>query len=236
MSKIFVIMKKELRDYFGSPIAGVSLFVTFVIFNIFFYMIVDQEGEATLRDIFKVMEFMFIFIIPIFTMKLFSEEKQNGTMEFLMTTPTTNTQIVLGKYLGSLVFFSVFILLSSIYYIILEMYSDPDKIAILSGYLGLWIQSAFFIAVGMLLSSWSKSQIVAAISSYVVLFLFYFSLSFEQYVNEWVGLMIRCVGAAWHAENFMVGMIHLSDIVYFLTGIFFCITLTRLSIENRLWR
>ncbi|MCQ9206255.1 MAG: ABC transporter permease, partial [Omnitrophica bacterium] len=133
MNKIFAIAKKELKSYFHSPIAYIVLIITISVFNIFFFMIIDQNREATLRDVFKVMEFLFIFIIPLLTMKVFSEEKFTGTMEFLMTTPTTNTAIVLGKYLGSLIFFTLIIGLTSSYYFIIEFFGQPDKLAILTG-------------------------------------------------------------------------------------------------------
>ncbi len=107
MSKIIAIAKKELKTYFKSPIAYIVLIITISIFNIFFFLIIDENREASLRDVFKVMEFLFIFIVPLLTMKIFAEEKSRGTMEFLMTTPTTNTSIVLGKYLGSLIFFTL---------------------------------------------------------------------------------------------------------------------------------
>ena len=101
MNKVFAIAKKELTAYFKLPIAYIVLILTISVFNVFFYMIIDQNREASLRDIFKVMEFMFVFLIPLLTMKIFSEEKLTGTIEFLMTSPITNTAIVLGKYLGS---------------------------------------------------------------------------------------------------------------------------------------
>ena len=97
MNKSFVIAVKELKEYFKSPIAYIVLIGTISIFNIFFFLIIDQGQEVNLRDVFKIMEFLFIFIVPLLTMKIFAEEKFSGTMEFLMTTPTTNTAIVLGK-------------------------------------------------------------------------------------------------------------------------------------------
>src|SRR5882672_6293829 len=97
MNKIMVIAKKELSAYFKSPIAYIILILTISIFNIFFYMIVDQNKEVALKEVFQVMEFMFIFLVPLLTMGTFAEEKANGTMEFLMTSPLTNTAIVIGK-------------------------------------------------------------------------------------------------------------------------------------------
>lgn len=236
MNKILAITKKELAAYFKSPVAYVVLFITISIFNIFFFMIIDSNREATLRDVFKVMEFMFVFIIPLLTMKTFAEEKATGTMEFLMTTPTTNTAIVFGKYLGSLIFFTLIIIITSGYYFIIEYFGSPDRIAVFTGYLGIWLEGALFIAIGLLISSLTSSQIVAAICSYIVLFLLYFSMSLLQYTQGAVETVVRYAGTLSHAENFGVGLITTADLTYYISGIIFCLVLTRLSIENRLWR
>lgn len=236
MNKIIAIAKKELKTYFRSPIAYIVLIITISIFNIFFFLIIDENREASLRDVFKVMEFLFIFIVPLLTMKIFAEEKFSGTMEFLMTTPTTNTAIVLGKYLGSLIFFTLIVGMTLSYYFIIEFFGQPGYLTILSGYLGIWLEGALFIAIGMLTSSWTKNQIIAAISSYVILFLLYFSISFIKYFSGAAGSLIRYVSTWSHAENFIVGLITTADLVYYLSGILICIILTRLSIENRLWR
>jgi ABC-2 type transport system permease protein len=236
MHKAFVIAKKELAVYFKSPMAYIVLIITISVFNIFFYMIIDENREATLRDVFKVMEFMFVFLIPLLTMKIFAEEKLTGTMEFLMTTPTTNTVIVLGKYLGSLIFFTVIIAMTAVYYLIVEYFGQPDRLATLTGYIGIWLEGALFIAIGMLTSSWTRNQIVAAMSSYVILFMLYFSLSFIKYLGGTTESFIRYISTLGHAENFSVGLLTTADCVYYVSGILFCVMLTRLSIENRIWR
>ena len=236
MSKTLAIAKKELKAYFKSPVAYIVLIITISVFNIFFFLIIDENQEATLRDVFKVMEFLFVFIIPLLTMRTFSEEKFSGTMEFLMTTPTTNTAIVLGKYLGSLIFFTLIIGITTSYYFIIEFFGQPERLAILTGYLGVWLEGALFIAIGILASSWTKNQIVAAISSYVILFSLYFSMSFIKYFSGSAETLIRYIGTWSHAENFAEGLIVTSDPVYYLSGIVVCIMFTRLSIENRLWR
>ncbi len=236
MNRILAIAAKELKAYFKSPIAYIILIVTISVFNIFFFLIIDENREASLRDVFKVMEFLFIFIVPLLTMKIFADEKSSGTMEFLMTTPTANTSIVLGKYLGSLIFFTLIIGITSSYYFIIEFFGQPERSSIFVGYLGLWLEGALFIAIGVLTSSWTKNQIIAAISSYMILFLLYFSISFIKYFSGSAETVIRYIGTWSHAENFAVGLITMADLVYYLSGIFVCIIFTRLSIENRLWR
>src|SRR5262245_15105183 len=183
MNKICTIAKKELSVYFRSPLAYIMLIITVSVFNVFFFMIIDQNREASLKDVFLLMEFMFVFLIPLLTMRLFAEEKATGTMEFLMTTPTTNTAIVLGKYVGSLIYFTLVILFTGVYYAIVEFYGGPDPMASLAGYVGIWLEGAMFIAVGMMVSSWTKSQTIAAVTGYVTLFLLYFSLSFVDYLS-----------------------------------------------------
>jgi ABC-2 type transport system permease protein len=236
MNKVFAIAKKELTAYFKSPIAYIVLILTISVFNVFFYMIIDQNREASLRDVFKVMEFMFVFLIPLLTMKIFSEEKLTGTIEFLMTSPITNTAIVLGKYLGSLIFFTLIIIMTVTYYFIIEYFGQPDRASILTGFLGIWLEGSFFLAIGILTSSWTRNQIIASISSYAILFSLYFSISFTNSLSGPIETVVRYAGTWSHLGNFTVGLITIADVVYYLSGIIFCLILTRFGIENRLWR
>jgi ABC-2 type transport system permease protein len=236
MDKILAITGKELAAYFKSPVAYIILMVTISVFNIFFFVIVDSNQEATLRDIFKVMEFLFVFIVPLLTMKTFAEEKAAGTMEFLMTTPTTNTAIVCGKYFGCLIFFTSIIILTLSYYFIVEFFGAPDRAATWAGYLGVWMEGAMFIAVGLLISSTTRSQMVAAVCSYLTLFLLYFSMYFIQYTQGALEEVVRYIAVFSHTENLAAGLITVGDMVYYFSSIIFCLVLTRLSIENRLWR
>jgi ABC-2 type transport system permease protein len=236
MNKILALTKKELHSYFSSPIAYIILIATLSLFNILFFMIIDQNREVSLRDIFQIMEFMFIFIIPLLTMKLFAEEKANGTMEFLLTSPLTPTMIVLGKYFSMLIFYSLIISLTGVFYLIVEYFGDPDPYSILSGYIGIWLEGAFFIAIGLLTSSWTRNQIIAAMTSYLILFFLYFSITFTKYFTGFAESFLIQLSTRTHLENFAIGMITASDVIYYLAGIILCLVLTRLSIDHRLWQ
>ncbi|WP_022941222.1 ABC transporter permease [Psychromonas hadalis] len=236
MNKILALTKKELHSYFSSPIAYLMLFASLSLFSMFFFLIIDQNREVSLRDIFLVMEFMFIFIIPLLTMKLFAEEKANGTMEFLLTSPLTPTMIVLGKYLSMLIFYSLLIGLTSSYYFIVEYFGDPDPYTILSGYVGIWLEGAFFISVGLLTSSWTRNQLIAAMTSYMILFSLYFSISLSKYFSGFSEQFLIQLSTRTHLENFANGMITANDIIYYLAGTVLCLVLTRLSIDHRLWQ
>jgi ABC-2 type transport system permease protein len=234
MDKIFFIAKKELATYFKSPIAYIILVLTISIFNVFFFLIIDQNREASLRDVFRLMEFMLVFLVPLITMRIFSEEKLTGTMEFLMTAPVTNTAIVLGKYVGVLVFYSVMISMTFVYYGIIEYFGNPDRLTTLVGYFGIWLEGAFFLSIGMMASAWTQNQIVAAMTSYVILFLLYLPTTFTKYFTGSVEVIIQQISTLNHLENLVAGIITVGDITYYLSGILICLVLTRLSIENRL--
>ncbi len=236
MRKIWIIAKKELLAYFYSPIAYIVLILSLSVFNVLFYMIIDHNREAVLRDIFLLMEFLFIFLVPILTMRVFSEEKMLGTMEFLQTTPTKNSHIVYGKYLSSLLSFSFMLLLTLPYYVILEIFSSPDVPAIIAGYLGVWIEGALFISIGIFASSLSRNQIISAVSTYVILFFLYFTAGFEKYFEGNAAGVVQYLCLMTHSKNFFIGIITVADIFYYLTGIFLFLTLTRIAIENRLCR
>ncbi len=232
MHKVSAIVVKELKTYFKSPIACLVLITTVSVFNVFFYMIIDENREATLRDVFKLMEFLFVFFVPILTMKTFAEEKQTGTIEFLLTTPTTVKQLVVGKYLGSLAFISLIIVLTVPYYGIIEYFSSPDRWEVFWGFVGIFLEVALFAAIGILTSSLTRGQIVAAISSYVLIFMLYFSFSFIKYVKGPLEHFIRVFSTMPHLENFSVGFFSLEDFVYYLSSIWFCLFLTKLVFEK----
>lgn len=238
MPNIYFLAKKEMTTYFESPIAYVVLVLTLSIFNLFFFMIIDQNKEASLRDVFQLMEFLLVFLVPIMTMRLFSEEKSTGTMEFLMTAPVTNMEIVLGKYFGVLACFSVLISMTLVYYFIIEYFGSPDKVVVLSGYFGIWLEGALFLAIGMMASTWTNNQIVAAMTSYGILFLLFFAANFTPSIGGAFGgsveTVIHQMGTSTHLSNLVAGVITVGDITYYVSGILFCIVVTRLSIENRL--
>lgn len=234
MDKVIFIAKKELSSYFKSSTAYIVFVLMISIFNIFFFMIIDQNREASLRDVFLVMDFMLIFLAPIITMRLFSEEKLTGTMEFLMTAPVSNTAIVLGKYLGVLTLFSILISITFLYYGIIEYFGSPDRLTVFTGYIGVWLEGALFLSIGMMASSWTRNQIVAAMISFALIFLLYFSATLAPYFSGSVETVIQQFSTLKHLENLVSGSFNVSDITYYLSGIAVCLVIARLSIEQRL--
>lgn len=236
MNKVFSLIKKELNGYFTSPVAYLILIASISLFNTLFFLVIDSNREVSLRDIFYVMEFMFICLIPLLTMGLIAEEKSKGTMEFLLTSPLTPEMIVWGKYLSILIFYSLLISFTGIYYVVVEYFGDPDPYSILLGYLGIWLEGALFIAVGLLASSWTRNQIIAAFTTYFMLFTLYFSANLAPYTSGTSETLLRYLSTHTHLENFAIGVITLPDIIYYIAGTFLCLVLTRISIDHRLWQ
>lgn len=233
MSKVIYIAKKELSSYFKSSMAYIVLAMMISIFNIFFFMIIDQNREASLSEVFLVMDFMLIFLAPIITMRVFSEEKLTGTMELLMTAPISNTAIVLGKYIGVLVLFTIMIGITFFYYGVVEVFATPDRLTIMLGYIGVWLEGALFLSIGLMTSSWTRNQIVAAMMSFSFIFLLYFSASISAYFSGGAETLFENLSALKHLENLVSGSFTVNDISYYLSGILVCLIITRVSIENR---
>ena len=232
MNNLVFIAKKELSAHFKSSTAYIVFVLMISIFNVFFFMIIDQNREASLTDVFLVMDFMLIFLAPILTMRLFSEEKSTGTMEFLMTSPISKTAIVLGKYVGVLILFSALISITFLYYVIIEYFSSPDRSTILLGYIGVWLEGALFLSIGVMASSWTHNQIIAAMISFALILLLYFSATLSTYFSGTAEVIIQQISSLKHLENFVSGIFTVSDISYYLSGILVCLVVTRLSMEN----
>ncbi len=234
MIKAFYIAKKELGNLFKTPMAYIILFIALSVFNFFFFLIIEENREATLRDVFLVMQFMLITFIPVLTMRTFAEEKQTGTMEFMLTCPIREWEIVLGKFLGNTAFYTIMVLLTSIYYLILKIFSSPDAAQILLGYFAIFLQGTMFIAIGTMISSWTKNQVVAAIITYLVLFVLYFSQAFIKYVGGWMKDAVSAISAINRIEAMISGVVVLSDLVYYLSMALFCLLVTRIIIEKKI--
>lgn len=236
MSKIKAIAVKETMVTLKSPVSYILMCLAIIVFNIFFYVIVDENREATLRDMFTLMEFLFVFIIPLLTMKTVAAENDSGTMEFLKTTPTSNTAIIVGKYLGVAIYFSFMLTLTLPYYFIVEIFANPDRGAIFLGYFGIWLEGMFFLSIGIMTSVWTKSQVLAAMSSYIIILMLYFSRILAKYVHGLPHDIVNYISVMGHSENFFRGLLTGSDFVYFVSGTIFCLTIARLSAENRIWK
>ena len=192
--------------------------------------------EVTLEPLFAFMVIVLSRFVPPLTMRLLSEEYRSGTIEMLMTAPITDVEVVLGKFLGALLYYVALLVPTAAYLVILELYADPDYGPILSGYLGLLLIGALYISVGTFFSALSRYQIVAAVASIVVLFLFAYIIG--QASMEASGplrVFLQTLSIEGHYRDFARGVLDTSHIVYFLSGTLFFLFLSVKVVESRKW-
>jgi len=237
MKNIWVMGKKEFVSYFSSPIAYVAISVFLVIVGLKFF-IVDtffETGEASLRSFFELVPAFFVFYLPAIAMRLVSEEKRLGTFELLATLPVSDAEIILGKFVGALGFLLVTLLLTLVYPIILASLGEPDLGAIFGGYLGLLFIGAAFIAIGIMSSSWARSQIMAYIVGAVVCALFFFIDKILKAFWEGAKQVAEYVSFDAHFTNFTRGVIDSRDLIFFITMTALCLVIATFSLNRRRW-
>lgn len=250
------IMKRELKSYFYSPIAYVVITMFLLINGYFFFgmmngfaeysrMVMMQNPTAKInindmvvRQLFGNMTFVMLLMLPVLTMKLFSEEKKTGTFELMTTYPIKDLELVLGKIFSCVIVLFTMMGLTSLYAFFMYKYSQPDTGVLLSGYLGTFLMGIAFISLGAFISLLTENQIVSAVITFGVLLLFWVlgwmaSFSFSE---GGLGQVFLQLSLITHFDNFAKGVIDLSDIVYYISFISLSIFLTLRSLESKKWR
>src|SRR5919198_473433 len=167
MRNVWAVTTRELRAYFLSPLAYIVM--AFFLFGsgLLFALIIEQSREASLRGLISNVSVLFLFVVPMISMRLLAEEQRTGTIELLLTNPVQEWQIVSGKFLASILMILVMLGLTLLFPLFLFLFGNPDRGPILSGYVGIILQAAAFLAVGLWASSLTENQIVAAILSFI---------------------------------------------------------------------
>jgi ABC-2 type transport system permease protein len=255
MKNIWAIFKKEIKTYFTSPIAYVVITVFLVLIGFFFYSLIWWFNSQSLQmaqnpysyqqlninqmvysPLFQNMSIILLLMIPLLTMRLFSEEKKINTDELLYTCPISISQIILGKYFASLFILLAMLLLTGILSVFTFAYGNPELVPILNGYLGLFLMGAAFIAVGIFFSSLTENQIVAAVLTFGTLLLFWI-LNWASYSvgGIWKGVL-NYLSFIQHFDDMTRGILDTTDLVYYLSFIFLGLFLTHSVIQSRRWR
>lgn len=223
----FVIMKRELGAYFTSPIAyivtGLYLLVTGIVFFSTFFL----NNRADLRQFFTWMPLFLSLFIPALTMRVFSEERKSGSLETLMTLPVTETQVVVGKYLASLISTLVMIAPTLFYVVTAEIFGSPDYGPIAGGYIGAIFLCASYTAIGIFASSITKNQIVAFFTGFIICIVLTMIDSFLIFIPGPVVAFVDYLSANKHFNSISRGIIDTRDFIYFisLTSVFFVSTI-----------
>jgi len=258
LKNIGTIFEKEWRHYFGSPIAYVALFVWTMLFGIFFTFtftwFIQQSmrmgqmemgggpklsiNEFIVRHVFQNMAVVGMFLAPMLTMRLFAEEKRQGTIELLATSPITNLQIVLGKFLAAVAIYALMIVAAVLNLGMVWHYATtpPEWKPILTGILALLLLGSCFLALGLFISTLTRNQIVAGILSFCA-FLGIWTLGWADDPSAGPFMkVIGYLGVTSHMDELLKGVMDLKDLVFYLSFIGFSLVLAHQSVESQRWR
>jgi ABC-2 type transport system permease protein len=230
---VLAVAERELRAYFLSPLAYIVIFLFLAVAGFLFALILNTSREATLRPLISNVSVVFLFIVPLVSMRLLSEEQRSGTIELLLTHPIQEWQVVVGKFLATVVLLAVMLLLTSLYPVFLLSFGNPDKGPLLTGYLGVLLQGSAFMAVGLFASSLTENQIIAALVAFSFLLILWLSDNLGQFLGGTLGGIVSYVSVTTHFQDFPTGVINTKDVIYFLTLICGGLVLSTLSLQSR---
>lgn len=252
MRNVLAIADKELRSYFASPIGYVLVGFFALLFGWFFYVYLGffirsseqmQMGggapnvnQHMISGLLQNAAVIILFALPMITMRTYAEEKRSGTIELLLTSPVTDMQIILGKFLGAMGLYTAMLAVTIVYIAILFLLGKPEWRPIATGYLGLLLMGGCFISVGLLISSLTKNQIVAGFMTFVVFLMLW--------VINWVGessgpttrAIVNYLSVTEHFNDFARGILDTKHIIYYLSFITFGLFLTAKSVDSERWR
>ncbi|HAM88342.1 TPA: ABC transporter [Candidatus Falkowbacteria bacterium] len=235
---IYVLFKKELMSYFNSPIAYIFIGVFLVVGNWMFFKSFFLIGQISMRGYFDLLPWIFLFLSPALTMRLWAEEKKSGTIEFLLTLPVTDWQVVWAKFLGALSFMFIALLLSISLPISLALLGNLELGPVIGSYLGSLLLGGSYLALGLFISSLTKNQIIAFVLGLVACFVF-FIIGTEFVligVPKFIVPFFKFLGLGSHFYNIAKGVIDSKDIIYYGSFIFLFLWLNARVIESRGWK
>ncbi len=213
------IFKREFRAYFTAPVGYVVLGLIFALSGIFFYIYNILSYSADLTYVFEnIHTFLMILVLPVLTMRLFSDEKRQKTDQALLTAPVSLTGVVLGKFLAALALFAIGISITLVMAIVIATQVSPDWVVILGNYFGLLLLGGTVIAVGLFISTLTESQFIAALGTFLASFLMLMVDTLASVLaGDWVTEIVTFLSVNIRYGNFTGGLIRYDDIVFFLS-------------------
>jgi ABC-2 type transport system permease protein len=229
MSHFWIITRRELESYFANHLGYVFILIFLILSGVFTFYLGNffERGQADLVPFFSFHPWLYLFLVPAISMRLWSEERNSGSIELLMTLPIKKLDAVLGKFFAAWVFAGLALLLTTPLWLTVNYLGDPDNGVIFASYLGSWLMAGGFLAIGSCMSALSKSQVIAFLLTGVVCLLFVMA-GFPLVLNlfeAWVPLMaldaVASLSFLAHFNSISKGVLSLQDLLYFLSMIVF---------------
>jgi len=255
MSNILALAHKEVKSAFSTPIAYVVIgffallwgwffWVSLIYFNQQSLQFAGPEGgganinQQLIRPLFLNASVIMLFVLPLITMRTYSEEKRSGTIELLLTSPLTDFQIITGKFLGAMVLYAAMLAVTIIHMALLFSYSTPrpEWRPVMTGYLGLLLMGGCFVSVGLLISSLTKNQIVSGMVTFAV-FLFLWVINWPASMSgPTTQSVLNYLSITEHFDDFTKGILDTKHLIYYFSVISFGLFLTARSVDTERWK
>ena len=236
MNKIAVIAIKEFKSYQTSPMAYVVTAIFLLLTGFFFSSSPATYMETSIKGFLGAGGILLLLLASVLTMRLLAEERKLGTLELLMTAPVRDSEVILGKFLGSLGILAVMLALTLYYPILLIAFGDPDLGPIGTGYLGLFLLGSTALAIGLFASSLTSNQIVAAVVAGGILFALWSMGAAAAFLPEALREIINHLSLSFYFPDFIRGIIDTRGVVYYLSITALFLFLAVRSVENAKWR
>src|SRR5881296_3637506 len=256
MSNILAIAHKELKSYFASPIAYIVIGVFALLYGYFYVAILAffvrqsmqmaQFGagagqsmnlnQQMIRPLLQDVLILILFMLPAITMRTYSEEKRSGTIELLLTSPITDFQIIMGKFLGAMALYGVMLAVTLIHLGLLFVYGRPEWKPIVTAYIGLLLMGGCFIATGLFISSLTRNQIVAGMVTFAVFLMLWIITWIGSFSGPTVDKLTQYLSIVDHFDDFGKGVLDTTHLIYYVSFITFGLFLTAKSVDSERWR
>src|ERR1700688_4038083 len=254
MRNVWIILRKELRSYFVSPVAYILLAIFAVIFGFFFWNILGffvfrgmemqmrgqgfpmNVNEEVIRPLLSNVSVIGLFLIPIITMRLFAEEKRTGTIELLVTSPVTDMEIIVGKWLAAVLLYASMLLVTAVNFSFLFHYGNPDWKPLAIGYLGLLLQAGALLAIGTFIPTLTRNQIIAGAATFGVCLMLWVLDWVSGYDTATWAKVLSYMSVITHFDSFSKGVIDTKDLIFYFSLTFLGRFFTARSMESLRWR
>ena len=241
LKNVMAVIKRELAGYFGSPVAYVFIVIFLLLCGFFTFSVSHfyELGQADLRAFFEWHPWIFLFLIPAVTMRLWADEWRTGTIELMLTLPITLKEVILGKFLAAWLFIAIGLFLTFPLVLTVLYLGDPDLGAILCAYLGSFLMAGAYLSVGSMTSSFTRNQVISFILSLVIcLFLVLAGWSpvtdvLSGWAPPWIVDVVSGFSFMPHFASIQRGVLDLRDLAYYLSVIFFMLFVNGVILLNR---
>jgi ABC-2 type transport system permease protein len=193
-------------------------------------------NQQLIRGVFQNCMVVFLFVVPLITMRTYAEEKRSGTIELLMTSPVTDFEIIIGKFLGAMSLYGAILAVTLVHMAVLFRFGNPEWKPLVSGYFGLLLLGGCFVSVGLFFSSLTKNQIVAGMFTFAVLLLLWVIDWIGSFSGPTVARFTSYISLTGHVEDFLRGIVDTEHVVYYLSFITFGLFLTAKAVDSERWR